>query len=477
MMPMHSPQLHTKIKKCLNKIKNSVSEFNSIQILTRMKFRLNKIKPPNPIKKIPFVNHHYVSKATIPILMALFVCMVLVLSISKTKTAIYINGEKAGYAENTKDAIILADRYSDFFATNHGKLDIVLQDEISLSPNLLSGSDIENIMNNKKDEEFTDAYLLYIDDALVAATEDANILKNTIAQIEQDVGNLLGYNASICNNIEIKNSFFPVERLTDTEQLYQTITSYDVLTKDDITSAVIPSDTSANPIKLYSVNGILFEAYRYVREEQVVKSTTIYKEDASMYIGSEKCESKGKDGFVINVYKETIFNDEPQQTELLDSTVVKTKTDTVIIKGTKEINWKEKPKVLLFPLKTDSYSISSEFGMRLHPVYNERRLHNGIDLSCNSGTKVIAADSGTVIESTNNGGNAGIYIAIQHKNGLITKYLHLSKRLVKVGDYVYAGQEIALSGNTGISTGPHLHFTVIDINGNYVNPRRYTKNL
>ncbi len=103
--------------------------------------------------------------------------------------------------------------------------------------------------------------------------------------------------------------------------------------------------------------------------------------------------------------------------------------------------------------------ISSTFGWRLHPVLRKKKYHNGQDIAVPSGTPVLAADSGVVLVSGWKGGY-GYFVAIDHGGGISTCYGHNSRLLVKVGEKVIKGQTIALSGSTGLSTGPHLHFEV-----------------
>ena len=114
-------------------------------------------------------------------------------------------------------------------------------------------------------------------------------------------------------------------------------------------------------------------------------------------------------------------------------------------------------------------AITSEFGIRRHPVFGDMRQHNGIDIAASHGTIVVAADGGTVITSGYNS-SYGNYVVISHGNGMTTLYAHLSSRSVNVGASVAKGQQVGLIGSTGISTGPHLHFEV-SINGSRVNPR------
>ncbi|NLG84954.1 MAG: peptidoglycan DD-metalloendopeptidase family protein [Firmicutes bacterium] len=115
--------------------------------------------------------------------------------------------------------------------------------------------------------------------------------------------------------------------------------------------------------------------------------------------------------------------------------------------------------------------VTSGFGWRRHPVLKTNKFHTGIDIAVPTGTPVYAADTGVVLIAGWRGGY-GYLVAIDHGRGLSTFYAHNSTLLVKEGDVVVKGQRIALSGNTGLSTGPHLHFEV-RVNGDPVNPMPY----
>ncbi|MEZ4828258.1 MAG: M23 family metallopeptidase [Bacteroidia bacterium] len=124
----------------------------------------------------------------------------------------------------------------------------------------------------------------------------------------------------------------------------------------------------------------------------------------------------------------------------------------------------------LSPLK--NALVVSGFGMRLHPVLQESRMHQGVDFRAKEGTPVYAAGSGLVLEAGESSGNYGIMIDIHHDNTYVTRYAHLSKVEVKAGEVVVAGQLIGYSGNTGLTTGPHLHYEVIQ-DKNKVDPMIY----
>ena len=119
------------------------------------------------------------------------------------------------------------------------------------------------------------------------------------------------------------------------------------------------------------------------------------------------------------------------------------------------------------------YTITSPFGNRLHPISKQYKMHTGIDIGVSSGTPVLAAQSGTVAFA-NWFSSYGKAVIIDHGGGYTTLYAHLDSFNVTVGQEVSQGDTIALSGNTGYSTGPHLHFEV-RINGEYVNPLDYVQ--
>jgi murein DD-endopeptidase MepM/ murein hydrolase activator NlpD len=114
---------------------------------------------------------------------------------------------------------------------------------------------------------------------------------------------------------------------------------------------------------------------------------------------------------------------------------------------------------------------SSNFGWRIDPFTGQKSFHEGIDFPSESGTPIVAAASGKVIAAEVHP-QYGKMIEIDHGNGLVTRYAHASALLVKEGDLVVRGQQIARVGTTGRSTGPHLHFEV-RLNGAPQNPARF----
>jgi len=116
--------------------------------------------------------------------------------------------------------------------------------------------------------------------------------------------------------------------------------------------------------------------------------------------------------------------------------------------------------------------VSSKFGMRLHPLLGITRHHDGIDIACRVGTPVRAVLSGIVGFAGKDGGY-GSMIEIRHEGeAMKTRYGHLSKMVVKKGERVKRGEVVGYSGNSDLSTGPHLHFG-LSHEGHTVDPERY----
>ncbi|HAO26871.1 MAG TPA: M23 family peptidase [Chryseobacterium indologenes] len=122
-----------------------------------------------------------------------------------------------------------------------------------------------------------------------------------------------------------------------------------------------------------------------------------------------------------------------------------------------------------------SVSVTSPYGMRIHPIFGQSKMHNGIDLKARY-ENVYAVMDGFVTAAGWDPKGVGNYIKVKHFNRFETAYLHLSEIYYKVGELVKAGFIIAKSGNSGNSTGAHLHFSVRE-NGKHINPIRFLNDL
>ena len=187
-----------------------------------------------------------------------------------------------------------------------------------------------------------------------------------------------------------------------------------------------------------------------------------YENTSSLFKNEQTVKSKGSNG-QKDVVAEIVRNNgiEVGRTEI-SSTIIAQPVSQVVLVGTKEPPPLIGTGTLIYPIRG---KLTSRYGTRWG------RLHSGIDLAASIGTDIKAADGGKVIFAGYNG-SLGYTVKIDHGGGRVTLYGHCSKLFVKAGDRVYQGQHIADVGNTGRSTGPHVHFEV-HINGNTKNPLNY----
>jgi murein DD-endopeptidase MepM/ murein hydrolase activator NlpD len=212
------------------------------------------------------------------------------------------------------------------------------------------------------------------------------------------------------------------------------------------------------------------------KEQQIINTRKIELETAYLQVESVKQETQQKQAYL------------KQQTAEKEKALAKIEQDKAAVeKALKQLEQdskrleriirdlqspaSDKPAPTGKFLRPISGAITSDYGMRLHPILKEKRMHTGIDLRGAKGTPIKAAESGTVI-FTGWMGAYGQVVIIDHGGGVSTMYAHQSSILVKNGQKVARGETIGKVGSTGWSTGPHLHFEVRK-NGTPVNPHNY----
>ncbi len=209
--------------------------------------------------------------------------------------------------------------------------------------------------------------------------------------------------------------------------------------------------------KELGIAGDSTQTYTYVREystpTQYVYDDTMYEDETMVY---QSAQEGSKSITVMSVYEDG----EQIEEKVLDVEIIDEAKPEIIYVGTKE-----RPKYII---PVEDYILTSNFGARWGTN------HNGVDLAVETGTPVMASAKGVVTQAGWNGGY-GICIYVEHEDGEETRYAHLSECLVEVGQEVNQEDVIGYSGNTGRSTGPHLHFE-IRIAGQPVNPFDYVKN-
>lgn len=167
-------------------------------------------------------------------------------------------------------------------------------------------------------------------------------------------------------------------------------------------------------------------------------------------------------------------NEDEKVLETSSDAIVEEKEETIEVDPTINMTQEEKDiynilkaTTILRPLNGE---ITSEFGDRVDPITNKYSLHTGTDFAAVVGTQIKSAISGTVVEVKESNVSFGNYVRVKNAD-IITTYAHCSTLKVKEGDKVKQGDIIALSGNTGKSSGPHLHFEITK-EGRYVDPEK-----
>lgn len=200
-----------------------------------------------------------------------------------------------------------------------------------------------------------------------------------------------------------------------------------------------------------------------VTKVEPIQPDIIYQEDDTIYTGLTVIADEGEEGTEILKIDVDIVNDEVVDESIIETLVVEGPLPQIVLVGTSPVPENGPAGFFVTPL--NNYRLTSSYGPRWG------RTHRGLDMAVSTGTSVKASDGGTVVFAGWDSGY-GYRVDIDHGNGIITRYAHNSRLLVEYGEIVGQGEVIAKSGNTGNSTGPHLHFEVI-VDGNAMNPYDY----
>ncbi len=206
---------------------------------------------------------------------------------------------------------------------------------------------------------------------------------------------------------------------------------------------------------------VTVEITRHVTVEETLPYETSLVVNQSMYEDQSYIETYGSDGLLVKEFLVTSRNSEVAEYRETACTRYEPVTQVLVVGGRVRLSTGS----YIWPVEM-AY-ISSDFGWRKSTVGSAN--HQGIDLAYDYGTSILAADGGRVIFSGTKGGY-GKLIMIEHDNGDVTYYAHCNKLLVSEGEIVKQGEEIALMGSTGTSTGSHLHFEIHPGGGKAVNP-------
>ena len=197
--------------------------------------------------------------------------------------------------------------------------------------------------------------------------------------------------------------------------------------------------------------------------EEYYNAEVQYIDNDEWYTTEQKTLQQPSEGFRKVIADITYKNNEKLTTNIVYENVVAEAIPKIVERGTKV------PPTYVYPISGGR--LSSGFGKRKAPKKGASTYHKGLDFAVPTGT-AIRASCGGVVTRAGWGSGYGYCVYIKHPDGKETRYGHCSKVLVKAGQTVKQGEKIALSGNTGVSTGPHLHFEIL-VGGAQVNPLKY----
>lgn len=296
---------------------------------------------------------------------------------------------------------------------------------------------------------------------------------------------------NFAEKVEVVEAYLPAHRLTSLEEAIQLVVMdqeipgiYEVVSGDTLSEIAIEVNIPMDQIiamndSLEDENTTLHVGQQLiitvpepilsvVRVEQNYYDE-IYNEEVqiidedSWYTTEKQVLQEPHDGFRKIVADVTFVNDKEISREILKEEVLMQAVPMIVKRGTKI------PPRYIKPIKGGK--VTSTFGPRKRPKKGASTNHKGVDWATPTGTSVYASCGGTVTKAGWASGT-GYTVYIDHEDGKQTRYGHLSRVLVSVGQKVKQGDRIALSGNTGVSTGPHLHFE-IRVHGTPVNPFNY----
>ncbi len=292
--------------------------------------------------------------------------------------------------------------------------------------------------------------------------------------------------------VEVAEGYLPQSQLTDLSEAIEDVTKeeetpseYEIQSGDTLGEISlkldIPMETlvELNSDKLETVNSTIHVGDKLVYMipepeisververnyyEEIYDADVIYIDNDTWYTTQTKVLQQPSAGFRKVVADEVYVNDILKERVLLKEEVVMEAVPKIVERGTIV------PPTYIKPISGGR--LTSNFGYRKAPTKGASTYHKGVDWAVSTGTPVYASSGGTVVKASWGSGYGNV-VYINHPDGKQTRYGHLSKILVSVGQTVKQGDLIAKSGNTGVSTGPHLHFEIL-VNGSQVNPLNY----
>lgn len=306
---------------------------------------------------------------------------------------------------------------------------------------------------------------LYIDGEFVAASSSSGELQLTLDGILEESKTTPDSTVEFVNDVEVVYGLYKTDTMSSVEDIMNTIDQLDAESATYADSLKDDEKQDNADTSLLSVKETL-----HITSTEDIPFKTKKTNDKSMDVGLTKVTTEGQNGSKQIVEEVVLIDGTESSREIIEETILKEPVTKQVLVGTKiSINGGagagNATGSFMWPLAGGV--ITSSFGPRWGTT------HAGIDIGASRGTSIFASDGGTV-ELARWYGGYGYAIIINHGNGYKTLYGHCSQLIAKAGQKVSKGQLIARVGSTGNSTGPHLHFEVID-NGSKKNPLNYVE--
>lgn len=405
--------------------------------------------------------------------------------------------EVLGYVESFED-VMEAENYVKALISNATNKtfvpDISVDCELvhKSAPGYLTAESLADIIWARYEDDFCEAYMLYVDNEQVAAHHDGEVLESLIADIELELlesSNFTFESVEITNRVHITKQLCLKSMLRSIEEINAIVNPLEEAPpQSSNNSVVITTRISALAVASPEIRSDILNSlqenaapdiaidYNFVDTvtfNETIYYTTKYIEDPNTLVGRDTVLNEGSDGEKIVTY-EIFYDTEGNiiRREVIEETIVTPAVDKVIKVGARPIPEDVPLGYFIWPCATPK-GISSPYGPRV--IYGKEEFHLGIDLPDKKGSPIYAADGGTVVWAgqTPSYGNS---VRIMHGNGYETLYAHLDTILVSAGDKVHQDQLIGTMGNTGVAYGSHLHFEV-RINGETHDPEDFLPEL
>lgn len=364
---------------------------------------------------------------------SLYSGVIVAYSVEYNGKPIAIVKSKADYQEAMAIAqgLVKCDKIQDYAYSPDFSMTITLSKKISKKEDIAI-----NILDGTESIDKGDA--LFVNGEYVACTSYENNLSEYVKNYLETFNNdFEEAESEFVEKVTVENGYYPCAKLVDISKF------------DEILSTLQVKTTVT------------------LRKQTAIPFNSVTRKTDTRYVGDSVKAVTGQNGIEESLERIVYVNGEETERQVLESVVVKSPVDEVVVIGTKKKNVSSaltssfKP---IWPLKRVPEQVISSY-------WGDGRNHQALDIASPSGTPIYAAQSGTVITSTYIS-SYGNYIIIDHGNGYQTCYAHASKLYVSVGESVAQGQVIAAVGSTGNSTGNHLHFE-IRRNGTKVDPALY----